>query len=804
MDDGLDGWIARWVTPAQAPTEVERWSIFDWIVGRRPEGTRAQRLRPVQLLRQSFTLTAQPTRATLRASARGIYTVELNGTAVGDEVLAPGYDTYEHRISVQTYDVTDAVRTGENVIGVTLADGWWAGRIGLTGSSAQWGAETSAVWQLETEYGDGADASIGSDASVRSAPGPWTWADLFIGERFDARAVTAGWSSPGFDDDGWSPVAASGEGLDVLVPFTGEPIRRLMELPARSVRGDADAGWVVDFGQVIAGRVRVTLPELPAGSEVVLDHTETLDRNGDWFANIDGINKDQQDVYVAAGRPGGETYEPTFTFHGFRYARIRGLAAPPGLADVAAVVIGSDLPQTGSFVASDARITRLHENVVWSQRGNFLAVPTDCPQRERAGWTGDIQIFVPAATNNADVRAFLGRWLDNLRADQLADGRIPIATPRSPFDAEAAASATGIGSIVAAAGWSDAIAIVPWVLYERYGDTRVLEQNYAAMLRWIEYQRVTAAAELPASIDASALTPERRARQALLYNTGEQFGDWLTPSTMAGKPLHEAIGIAPKLTGELVAPMFQANTLSLAAATATVLGHDADAADLASRADAVRAAVRDEYVTADGRMPVDLQGLYAIAIAFGIADGELRDAFGDRLAALVAENGDRLDTGFLSVPYLLDALWDTGHADVARRLLWQAEQPSWLYEVDHGATTIWESWDAIAPDGPPRTLSLNHYAFGCVDDWLYRRVAGITLEAPGYRAMRFEPDVDCGLTSVAAHIGSPHGRIGIRWRRAGDRVEIETDVPDGVDASLVIAGERVALTPGTTRTERAL
>lgn len=523
-----------------------------------------------------------------------------------------------------------------------------------------------------------------------------------------------------------------------------------------------------------------------------IEHTETLGPDGSWFDNIVGINKDQTDVFLASG--GDDEWEPEFTFHGFRYARVQGLAALDA-ADVVAVVIASDLEQTGRFAASDARLQRLHENVLWSQRGNFLSIPTDCPQRERAGWTGDLQVFAGAATNNAQVVPFLSRWLENLRADQLADGRVPIFSPRSPFDAQAAEEATGVGSIVAAAGWSDAIALVPWTLYERYGDRRILADNYDAVLRWIAYQRTTAAAELPTRLSGLALSRAQRERQALLYNTGEQFGDWLTPSTMAGRPTHEAIGIAPALTGEYIAPMFQAHTLSRAASMATVLGHHADAAELAARAADVRAAFAVEYVDAAGDLPVRLQGVYVLALAFDMVPTDRRRATAGRLAELVHGNGDRLDTGFLSTPHLLDVLWDHGHRQLARTLLRQSEMPSWLYEVDRGATTIWENWDAVSPDGTVRPTSLNHYAPGSVDDWLYRRIAGIRSTAPGYRCVIIEPDLDAGLRQVRAQVGTPYGPIAVEWERDADAASVSVDIPHGISARLVLPGRAEAGLP---------
>ncbi|MFI5571526.1 family 78 glycoside hydrolase catalytic domain [Streptomyces sp. NPDC051740] len=788
-------WTARWVLPRTRPTEVERWTLLDWIKGNRPERDPGERLFPVRLLRQRFTLDTPAARARLFITARGVYTAEIDGAAVGDEVLAPGFDSYASRVSVQCYDVTDLLGAGDHVLGVALADGWWAGRIGLTGSSAQFGTATGAIWQLHVETADGRRHRISSDGDVVAADGPWTHADLFIGERFDARLHDPGWSRPAFDDTAWTPVGTETADPAVLVPFAGEPVRRVGELPALSVTADPGGGWIVDFGQVIAGRVRLTLRAPREGDVVTLEHTETLDADGRWFRNIEGINKDQCDTYVAAGLP-TEVWEPAFTFHGFRHVRVRGVDAPPDPGDLVAVVLSSDLRQTGSLRLSDERLDRLHRNVLWSQRANFLSIPMDCPQRERAGWTGDIQVFAPSASNNALVAPFLTRWLDNLRADQYADGRVPITSPRSAYDDELAESQSGFGSIVACAGWSDAIALVPWVLYERYGDRRVLADTLDAALRWADHQ-CTAAAELPERLRDVPLTPERQRRQALLYNAGEHFGDWLTPSTLEGRPLHEAIGTAPRLTAELVAPMFQAQTLTVTARSADALGRTGLAAGLRERAARVRAAFAAEYVDAEGRLPVALQGPYVLALAFDMVPDERRPLLVGHLVDLITARGDRLDTGFLSVPYLLDVLWDSGHAELARRLLWQDRCPSWLYEVDRGATTVWEAWDAIAPDGSVRAVSLNHYAFGCVDDVLYRRLAGIRATAPGFRSVVIEPDLAGRLDHAEAGVWTPYGQVRVDWTVTGGTAAIRVDIPHGVEAALVVGGRSTPLAPGT-------
>ena len=785
--------VAAWVEPAQHDGAVERWELLDWIRGAGPSSPPEERLAPVQLLRQRFAVDGEVARARLYATARGVYEPHVNGAVVGDEMLAPGFDSYAHRISVQCYDVTHLIGAGENVLGVALADGWWAGRIGLSGANAHWGTtRTAAWWQVHLEYADGRRDIVRSGADVRSRPGPWRYADLFIGELFDAREAVTGWDAVGHDDSGWSAVTVAEGGRDVLVPFTGEPVRRVGELPAASVSPD-DAGAIVDFGQVLVGRVRLAVRGARAGQRIVIEHTEVLDRDGSWFRNIDGINKEQTDVYVAAGRD-VEVYEPTFTFHGFRYVRVAGL---PDLVagDITAVVLSSDLADTGSFECSDPRLNRLHQNVVWSQRGNFLSIPTDCPQRERAGWTGDIQVFARAATNNMMVLPFLERWLANLRADQYVDGSVPISSPWSPLNAQSAAAGTGIAGIDHAAGWSDAIAIVPWVLWEAYGDPRVLEENWDAILRWVEYQRATAERELPASLRGVDLDPARTAHQALLYDTGDHFGDWLAPSTLEGRPMHEAVGIAAALTSEYIAPMFQAQTLTIAARIADVLGRP-EAGDLADRAQLVREAFAREYVDASGDLPVRLQGVYVLALAFDMVPAAVREQTAARLVELVHERGDRLDTGFLSVPYLLDVLWDAGHRDLARRLLWQDRMPSWLYEVDHGATTVWESWDSIAPDGQPKKSSLNHYAFGCVDDWLFRRVAGIRPVAPGGTEIVIDPDFACGLTWAKARITTVRGPVSVQWRLAGGEAVVEASVPPGVRARLAVAEGFIELPRG--------
>lgn len=776
----------HWVEPAQTPVVEEGPTTLG------PEAFAAtasappgERLHPPRLLRHSFALPGAPRRARLRITSQGVHQPSMNGRPVGDELLAPGYESYQHAISVMTHDVTDLLTAGENVLGVVLGDGWYAGRISILGRSAQYGRLLRATWRLEVEDQDGSSTVILPDESVLSARGPIDWSDIFIGERHDARAERPGWDAPGYDATGWTPCALVP--VDVpLVPFIGEPVRRVRELSVQRILRTPAGDTVLDFGQVMAGRVRMTVRG-ERGALVRLEHAEVVDADGEFLDNILGVNKDQADEYVLSGDPEGETWEPLFTFHGFRYVRLIGYPGEPDPADFTAVVIANDLEDTATFSSSDARLDRLVKNTEWSQRSNFLAVPTDCPQRERAGWTGDLQIFAPTAATLMGVASFLERWLDNVRIDQRArGGSVPIIVPMPPV-MDAIPRDGGLGEVQDAAGWSDAITIAPWALYRAYGDERFLRDNFDAMRAWVDHQKRDAALADPARLADAALTPAQRRNHSLLWNGRFNFGDWLAPSTLAGADNEfEAMMVAPRLTSELTGPLFQIRSLDLLADAADVLGESVIAADARARAARVRSAFCAEYVGEDGRIVPDMQGVYVLAIAFDAVPTALRPAVIDRLVELVHEAGDHLDTGFVSVPYLLDVLWEAGHDDLARTLLRQDTAPSWLYEVDHGATTIWEAWHAVHEDGTVDRVSMNHYAFGCVVDFMMRRLAGLSLVEPGYARSRIAPDLNGFLEHCSATIDTAHGRLAVHWRRTGDEADIDVTVPAGTLAKAVV------------------
>lgn len=796
-------WVAPFVEPSQVPVVADglRRNAGQWEPPSH-DGPIEERLHPVKYIRQVFTLDAPVRRVRLYATAHGVYDLHVNGAPAGDQLFAPGYESYDKSLSFQVYDLTSLVGAGENVLGVRLADGWYAGRIDFTGSSAQYGDVLRAGWQIHIDYDDRTEILVPGGDVVSTTDGPIRYADIFIGERHDARRELHGWAEPGYDAAGWEPVSLV-PAPTTLVPFKGEPVRRTGQLPAVRVLTTESGDTVVDFGQVIAGRVRMTVTG-PRGTEVVLQHTETLDADGEFFVNINGINKEQTDTYVLAGTGGDEIWEPAFTFHGFRYVKVTGYPGTVDPANFTALVIGSDLTPTGGFECSDRALTRLHQNVVWSQRSNFLSIPTDCPQRERAGWTGDLQIFAPAATRNMDVRLFVERWLDNVRLDQHDDGLIPVIVPAPPYMESLAEDLKSdpLLSIRAAAGWGDAIAIVPWVLYQRYGDARVLEQSYAAMVAWVERQIRVAESELPARLRETVLTLVQRERQQFLWNSEPNFGDWLAPSTRGTDPSLEHMLKVAETTGEIIAAMFHFHVLQVVADTAAVLGRPDDEARYTERARLVGDAFADEYLDGTGQLWAGSQGVYVLALAFGLIPDDQHDAALATLVDLIHQAGDHLDTGFVSVPYLLDVLWNNGQRALARKILLQRTAPSWLYAVDHGATTVWEDWAAISPTGDPLPVSLNHYAFGCVDDWLYRRVAGIEPIEPGYQRVEIRPDLAGPLTWAEAWQDTPYGRITVRWERDPSepaRVTGHVDLPLGVSGLLRLpdeSGETAQSIPG--------
>jgi alpha-L-rhamnosidase len=758
---GRDGTASGWSEPLAVEAGLLR--PTDWtarfVTPSPMHGDDGAEPRPGSLLRRELTVTGPVDRARLYVTALGVYEVEINGRRVGDQVLAPGWSSYDHRLRYETFDVTELVRPGANAVGAWLAEGWYGGRLGWGEGSHVYGDRLAVLAQLEITRADGTIEVVATDGSWRAAPGPIAASGIYDGETHDARREQPGWSSPGFDEDGhgWGGVAVVEHALSTLVARTGPPVRRTELVTPVGVTTSPSGKTIVDFGQNLVGRLRITVSG-PAGTTVTLRHAEVL-QDGE-LCTEPLRRAEATDRYTLRGGE-DETWEPRFTFHGFRYAEVEGWPGELRPEDVTAVVCHSDMRRTGWFACSDDRITRLHDNVVWGMRGNFLDLPTDCPQRdERLGWTGDINVFAPTATFLYDCDGFLASWLADLAADQKPDGEVPLVVP----------DALGVG--FPAAVWGDAAVTVPWVLYERFGDAGVLRDQYGSMRAWVDH--------------VVGLAGDGR-----LWDRGFQFADWLDPAAPEDRP-HEG-----QTDPHLVATAALCHSLDLLAAAGDVIGELDDAARYREIATEVRKAFAAEYVAPSGLLVSDSQTAYALALRYALLPGDdQRRRAGQRLAKRVRRADYRIATGFVGTPIVCDALCEAGEVDSAYQLLMQEECPSWLYPVLHGATTVWERWDGIRPDGSlngTRMNSFNHYALGAVGDWLHRTVGGLAPAAPAYRRLRIAPVPGGGLTWAHARHITPYGMAESAWRIEGDDLVVTAVVPPNTTATVVLPGRTDAV-----------
>jgi alpha-L-rhamnosidase len=647
-------------------------------------------------------------------------------------------------------------------LAITVAEGWYRGLLGFGGGvRSVYGDEIGPIAELILVHDGDETTAVATDTTWRAAHGPITFASLYDGEHLDARLETTGWSSPGFDDTAWVETQALPTVSGRLISQDAPPVRRIEELSVAEVITTPSGRTVLDFGQNMSGRVRFNVHG-DAGDEVVLRHAEVLD---DGELAIHPLrNAEATDRYVLAGTR-GETYEPTFTIHGFRYVEVNGWPGEVDPAAFSAIVCHSDMARTGWFECSDELLTKFHDNVVWSMRGNFVDVPTDCPQRdERLGWTGDLQVFSPTACFLYDCRTFIDSWLADVAVEQEALGTVPPYVPwvELMFPAKPAAA------------WGDAAVIVPWVLYERFGDAEALSRHYPSMRAWVD--------------EVACLAGDDH-----LWNTGFQLGDWLDPAAPPDRPADT------RTDAYLIASGYHAHTARIVAQAAEVLGLADDRAYYGQLASDVAAAFNREFVTPAGRLAADSQTAYALALAFGlITDPAQREHAATRLVQLVQRDDYRIGTGFVGTPLVCDALVNSGHIDHAYHLLMQQECPSWLYPVTMGGTTIWERWDSMLPDGSINTgemTSFNHYALGAVADFLHRVVAGIAPAAPGYRTLLFRPRPGGGLTSASARITTIHGEASITWRRDDEALIVDILVPDDCRGLVDIEGREVSEVP---------
>lgn len=720
---------------------------------------------PAPYFRREFSLAELPLRATLKVTALGIVEPYLNGARVGNEVLAPGWTSYRHRIMVSSYDVTDRLCEGPNALGAIVGEGWAVGALTWENRRHNYADRPALFMQLELEY-PGRTEVIGSDRQFRLGQGAVRANGIYAGETYDARLEPEGWNRPGFDDGGWAAAGLFDWNLDTLEAPAAPPIRRIEEIAPVTVLNRPNGKTLVDFGQVFSGWIRFTV-DGEAGRTVTLRHAEVLTPSGELETETNR-SAEATDHYTLRGG-GPETWEPAFTFHGFRYVEVEGWPGTLTAASLTGVVIHSDMPRTGWFDSSNGLVNKLHANTVWSMRGNFVGVPTDCPQRdERLGWTGDLNAFAASATYLYDVRGVLGSWLQDLALEQQEAGTVPWVVPDV---LPTPSSATAV--------WSDVAVSLPWELYQEYGDPEILRSSYQSMTSFI--------GEVENLLDGNGL-----------WSSGFQFGDWLDPDAPADNPA------GGKTDRYLVASAYLCKTTHEMAATAALLGQQEDAERFRRLHSRVRAAFRHEFVSGSGRVVNESATAYALAIMFGILDGDQKQKAGDRLAEIVEDAGYRISTGFAGTPLVTEALSSTGHLDEAYKMLLQEQCPSFLYPVTMGATTVWERWDSILPDGTLNSTgmtSLNHYALGAVVNWLHKVVGGLTRLEPGWRKLRIAPQPGGGLTFAAAAHHTVHGRVEVSWKADGGEMVLDVTVPAGATAEVILplhpAGATKEVGPGT-------
>ena len=725
-------WLAKWIAPGY------------------PEPLTRQ---PSPLFRKEFSCQQNIRSATLYITAHGLYEARLNGNRIGNAYLAPGWTSYNKRLPYQTYDVTELIKKGKNAISVMLGSGWYRGHLAWADNKNIYGKDISLLFQLVITYTDGQTANIVSDKSWKSSTGEIISSEIYDGENIDARKIKKGWEFAGYPDAGWDSVKIGNFSMANLYASENEPITKHETFAPVRIFTTPKGEKVIDFGQNLVGWVVVRVKGA-AGSQLTISHAEVLDKQGNFYVENLRLAR-AQDTYILGGE-GEEVFEPHFTFHGFRYIKVEGYPGELNPGDFTAVALYSDMKRTGSFSSSNSLINQLQHNITWGQRGNFLDVPTDCPQRdERLGWTGDAQVFSRTAAFNMGVNNFFSKWLKDVAADQERSGSVPFVVPN-------VLDSNSVGST----GWADAATIIPWNLYLAYGDKKTLEQQYPSMRAWVNFM-------------------QQKSRDDL-WNTGFHFGDWLFY-----RPDDDNDGRSAVTDKYLIAQCFYAHSTQLLLNAATELGKTEDIAIYTGLLEKIKQAFLKEYLTPNGRLVSGTQTAYTLALNFDMLPESLRKQAAQRLADNIRDYDYHLTTGFLGAPYLCHVLSRFGYTDIAFRLLLQDSYPSWLYPVHMGATTIWERWDGIKPDSSfetPGMNSYNHYSYGAIGDWMYRVVAGIDTYAdgPGYKHIRLMPHTGGGFTMISASLQTYYGKIVSQWKTENGETIFDLEIPANTRADIFI------------------
>lgn len=745
-------WQARWV-------EISR-------KREAADGYRYGNSYPPALFRRSFELAQKIiARARIYATAIGVYKLKVNGTNPDDREFAPEFTSYGKLHYYQTYDVSKLLHGGRNDFEMYVGDGWYFSWQASSVYDKEF-EEPSVLYQIEVWYEDGTHETVVSDGSESCAFGKVLASDLFQGERQDMRKhITESY-----------PVVVKDYGYDTLMAQPMDPVRPVKQLPAVDVFYTPKGECIVDFGQVLAGRARIKV-DIPANEEAVFEYFEVLDKDGNY---LNTMFAPQRDSVISAGEP--FVHEAFFTFHGFRYIKVTGIRNVRK-EDFTAILLTTEKENAGSFFCSEPRLNRLYQNIRWSQWNNMMSVPTDCPTREKAGWTGDILIYARTALMNENVTSFLTSWLRNVRADQKIDGTVMITSPFVKIYISLVWNVVnpefGNKEPTNVAGWSDAIVWVPYEMYQITGNKVILRENYEAMSRYCRALIHTANQEcgnmgIPTEYDK------------WLVNTGFHFGEWLVPSEPVG-----GFDIC-KASSYYVAPFFAYETMRRMSVIADVIGEKEDAVFYNSITQKMKSAIQRGLLYAD-KLPKDKMGAYVLAFAFGLVPEDLEKVYKGQLVALMERNENRLDTGFLPTAFLLDVLCDIGKENLAHMLLWQNRMPSWLYQVESGATAIWEAWNADEARETGRQVSFDHYAFGVVDDWIIRKLCGIDSDTPGYSHLRIAPQKDQRIEWLKRSFISVAGEVKVEYK--GDTMKVT--IPPNSSAMVEWNGMKTEVGSGT-------
>jgi alpha-L-rhamnosidase len=731
-----------------------------WETGLQSQDWKAQWIEPVQseerhmpglLVRKEFSVPKKVASARVYVTSHGFYELHLNGKKVGDEVFTPGWTSYNKRLQYQVFDITNLVQQGKNSVGAMLADGWYRGSLAWENNWGVWGKKLGLLCQLQITFTDGSEQVIVTDNSWKGTQeGPVVANGIYDGEKYDARKESAGWANAGFDDSQWKPVSVLATGKDNLVASQSVPVRKIQEIKPIRIFKTPKGMLVADFGQNMVGWIRLKVKGA-AGTTVTIRHAEVLDKYGNFYT--DNLRAAAATAAYTLKGGGEETYEPRFSFFGFRYAAVDGYPGELQPEDLTGIVVHSDMKPTGSFECSNALVNQLQHNIQWGQKGNFIDVPTDCPQRdERLGWTGDAQAFCRTAAFNMDVSAFFTKWLKDVAADQESNGAVPFVIPDVLHNKSTSA------------GWGDVSTITPWTMYQVFGDKHILETQYPSMKAYVEYIR-------------------NKAGDSYLWKGGSVFGDWLFYKSMRQT---ENDGYT---SPDMIATMFYAYSSHLLAQAAAVLGKADDEKTYNNIFQKIKEAFNRNYVTAEGRIASESQTSYVLALHFGLLPEAMRPKATEYLVADIKERGNHLSTGFLGTPYLCHVLTANGRTDVAYDLLLQPTYPSWLYPVKMGATTIWERWDGQKTDSSFQDVgmnSFNHYAYGAIGDWMYRVAAGIEIGEPGYKHVLIQPQPGKQLTYAKASFESSYGQIASGWEMKDGKLKVKIKIPANTTATIIL------------------